>query len=115
MHFRDIKYSLTAVILLDFITFYLNSMMASPYYSGDTLVGVGKAINYFSFYNNPLGIVMTSKAHWFTYLAVRFVSAVVLMILINLPLLGKDHPDRFDARTLSDQSAAAGKGEEKSA
>ena len=91
VRFRDIKYSLIAVIILDFISFYINSMMSVPYYSGDTLVGVGKAINYFSSYNNPLGIVMADKARWLVYLAVRFVSAVILMILINLPLLRKEN------------------------
>lgn len=91
VHFGDIKYSLIAVILLDAITFYINSMMATPYYSGDTLIGVGNAVNYFSSYNNPLGIVMAHKAQWFIYLVVRFVSAVILMVLINLPLLKKEN------------------------
>lgn len=98
VHFGDIKYSLIAVIFLDFITFYINSMMAAPYYSGDTLVGVGKAINYFSSYNNPLGIVMADKFQWFAYLAVRFVSAVILMILVNLPLLRKEDRNLYGTR-----------------
>ncbi len=89
VHFGDIKYSLIAVILLDAITFYINSMMATPYYSGDTLIGVGNAVNYFSSYNNPLGIVMANKAQWFIYLVVRFVSAIILMVLINLASVEK--------------------------
>ena len=91
VRFRDVKYSFIAIIFLDAITFYINSMMATPYYSGDTLVGVGNAINYFSSYNNPLGIAMTNKSQWFAYLVIRFVLAVVLMILINLPLLRKEN------------------------
>ena len=85
VHFKDVKYSLISIILLDFITFHINSMMATPYYSGDTLVGVGNAINYFSSYNNPLGIVMADKTQWYVYLTIRFVLAVILITLINLP------------------------------
>ncbi len=98
VRFRDLRWTFLAVLLLDFCSFYLNSMMSTPYYVGDTLVGVGNAINYFSSYGNPLGIVMSNKAQWFIYLAIRFVLAVALMTLVSLPLLRKEKKGRNEKR-----------------
>ncbi len=64
----------------------MNSIMSIPYYQGDNLVGMGYAINYFSSYNNPLGIVMSTKKAYFTYLLIRIAIALVLLPLIYLPL-----------------------------
>ena len=88
--FKDIKWSFVFLIVLDSITFYINSMMTTPYYHGDTIVGIGNVVNYFSSYNNPLGIPMKNKVQWMTYLCIRFVLAVILIILVNLPLLKKN-------------------------
>ena len=90
LHFRDIRYSMISVAILYFISMYLNSMMATPYYSGDTLVGVGNVINYFSSYNNPLGIVMRDKTAWYIYLLICVAGFALLTLLVNLPLLIKD-------------------------
>ena len=93
LRFRDFKWAVILVALLDFGSFYLNSIMSTPYYQGDTLVGVGNAVNYFSSYNNPLSIVMPDKRSWFVYLAIRFALAFTLMLLFYLPLLKKDRKD----------------------
>lgn len=90
IRFKDIKWTYSAVICLDFVTLYLNSMMAAPYYSGDTPVGIGNVINYFSSYNNPLGIPMKNKTEWAVYLLIRFTLAAVIILLVNLPLLRKE-------------------------
>jgi hypothetical protein len=71
IHFRDLKWTVLILLCLDFGSFYLNSMMATPYYQGDQLMGVGNVVNYFSSYNNPLGIVMSDKVQWFLYLLIR--------------------------------------------
>ena len=98
VRFRDVKGTLLEIVFLDLFTLHVNSMMSTPYYAGETLKGVGKSINYFSSYNNPLGIVMTNKTQWLTYLAVRFVLAVILILLINLPLLRKEKKNLHEAR-----------------
>ena len=90
IHFRDIKWTFIILIALDCMTFYLNSAMTIPYYQGDDLVGIGNVVNYFSSYNNPLGIVMRNKYQWIIYLGIRFLLAIILMILVNLPLLKKE-------------------------
>lgn len=96
LRFRDIGWSLLLLICLDYASFYLNSIMSTPIYQGDTLLGVGNAVNYFSSYNNPLGIVMSDKGQWLTYLAIRLVLAVILTTLAQLPLLKKERRERHE-------------------
>jgi hypothetical protein len=62
-------------------------MMATPYYQGDQLMGVGNVVNYFSSYNNPLGIVMSDKVQWFLYLLIRCLAGGALVLAVNLPIL----------------------------
>ena len=74
------------VLGLDFLSFYLNSMMSVPYYVGYNIVGLAYGINYFSSYNNPLGIVMSTKGQYFVYLLIRIVIALILIPIVYLPL-----------------------------
>lgn len=89
IRFSGIKWTFMILIALDFMTLYLNSIMATTYYQGDTLAGIGNVVNYFSSYNNPLGIPMKDKTQWAIYLTLRAVLASALIVLINLPLLKK--------------------------
>ena len=94
LHFRDLRYALLGVLGLDFIIYYVNSIMSVPYYQGDTLMGIAYAVNYFSSYNNPLGIVMSSKAQYALYLLIRLVLAVVLIVLVFVPFAVRDKKER---------------------
>ena len=89
IRFGDVRWTFIFLIALDCMTLYLNSIMATPYYKGDTLAGIGNVVNYFSSYNNPLGIPMKDKSQWVIYLILRAALASVLIILVNLPLLKK--------------------------
>ena len=94
IRFRDLKTTVALVMAMDFISLYMNSIMSTPYYSGNDLMGVGNAINYFSSYNNPLGIVMSTKGQWMIYLLIRLVLAVIIIALVNLPLLAKEKKEK---------------------
>ena len=63
--------------------------MSIPYYQGDTLVGMGYAINYFSSYDNFFGIVMDTKVKWLCWLLFRIVLGAALTALVYLPLHGR--------------------------
>lgn len=89
LHFRDLKWMVALTLSLDCLSFYLNSMMSVPYYSGKQLMGVAYAINYFSSYNNPLGIVFHEKWQWLLYLLVRIGLALLLIPIVYSPLLLK--------------------------
>lgn len=96
VRFKDIRWTLLLLACLDFASFYLNSIMSTPVYQGDTLIGVGNAVNYFSSFNNPLGIVMSDKGQWLVYLVIRLVLAVVLTTLAQLPLLKKERRQSYE-------------------
>ncbi len=90
LHFRDLKWMAVVTVALDFFSFYLNSIMSVPYYQGDELMGIGYAVNYFSTYNNPLGITMSNKEQYFIYLFIRIALAAVIIPLVYLPFLRRD-------------------------
>ena len=90
LHFKDARYALGGVWGLDCIMFYLNSVMSIPYYQGDELVGMGYAINYFSSYTNPLGILISEKSQYLLYLLIRLVLAVLLILLVFVPMALRD-------------------------
>ena len=94
LRFRDIRWTILGVLCLDWIIYYVNSMMSVPYYQGDNLMGVGYAVNYFSSYNNPLGIVMPDKTVYLLYLLIRLVLALALIALIYVPFALRDRKER---------------------
>ena len=89
LNFWDCRWMAVILIALDCCMFYVNSIMSIPYYQGDTLIGMGYAINYFSSYDNFFGIVMDTKMKWFGWLLFRIVLGAALTALVYLPLTGR--------------------------
>lgn len=87
IRFSDVKWTCIILVLLDMLSFYLNSILSVSAYENGNLVGLEYAVNYFSSYNNPLGIVLTTKKQYFMYLAFRFILAIVFIVIIYLPFL----------------------------
>ena len=90
LRFGDIKWTCIILLLLDIFSFYLNSIFSIPVYKNDSLIGLEYAVNYFSSYNNPLGIVLNTKKAYLTYLMLRFIIALILIVIIYLPFLKRD-------------------------
>ena len=90
IRFTDCKWMIAAVALLDYTSFYLNSMLSVPAYQNDRLIGLEYAVNFFSSYNNPFGIVVSEKWQYLIYLAIRISVAVAVILLVYLPLYFKD-------------------------
>lgn len=90
LRFGDIKWTCIILLLLDIFSFYLNSIFSIPIYKNDNLIGLEYAVNYFSSYNNPLGIVLDTKKTYLTYLMLRFIIALILIVIIYLPFLKRD-------------------------
>lgn len=86
LKFQDWKTAIAMLIAFDLPTFYLNSIFSSQVYQNDQLIGVTHRINFFSSYVNPLGLFLTEKWQWITYLVIRASLALVLIILIYIPL-----------------------------
>ena len=83
--FKKWRLAISALILLDIPTFYLNSVLSDKVYVNGELIGATHRINIFSSYVNPLGLVLTEKWQWLLYLLIRLVVAVSLVIAVFLP------------------------------
>ncbi len=90
IRFADCKWMIAAVALLDYASFYLNSMLSVPAYMNDRLIGLEYAVNFFSSYNNPLGIAVKEKWQYLIYLAIRISVAITVILLVYLPLYLRD-------------------------
>ncbi|MBQ6966821.1 MAG: YwaF family protein [Lachnospiraceae bacterium] len=82
--FSDIKSVTAALISLDFISLYLNSVFSVPVFIDEKPAALLYRVNYFSSYVNPFNLVLTEKWQWILYLIIRFVSAFTLILLLFL-------------------------------
>ena len=94
LHFRDVRYALMGLLGLDAIMFYLNSVFSIPYYQDGRVAGIGYAVNFFSSYANPLGIVMTDKAQYLLYLLIRLLVGTLLILLVFTPFAWRDRMEK---------------------
>ena len=81
--------TIIALVSLDAMIFYLNSVFSQPVYSGMDLQGVSYHINYFSSYLSQSGQQMTDKSQWFAYLFERFKLGIELITLVFVPFAVK--------------------------
>ncbi len=93
IRFADCKWVLITLAVLDLASFYMNSIASVPVYQDDHLTGVEYAVNYFSSYNDPLGIPMPEKWQYLIYLAVRILLAFVLVPIVYLPFLIRERKE----------------------
>lgn len=85
--FRDVGPCAAGVICLDVVTFYGNSLLNDPVYLGTRdPIGVTHVVNFFSSYQNPLGLALTEVWQWMLYLVIRAALALLLLCLVFLPL-----------------------------
>ena len=84
-YFNTLKY----LALMAFASIYINSIFASPTYVDGKLVSVDFWPNFFFTYNNPLNIPMTTITHWYIYMVIIIVLAVILTGLCFFPLIRK--------------------------
>ena len=80
--FRDIKGVYMALISLDIISLYLNSIFSEPVYIDTKPVGLLYRANFFSSYVNPIGLVLTEKWQWIAYLNVRMLIAMLSIFVL---------------------------------
>ena len=94
--FSDWKKAMAGLVILDIPSFYLNSVLSSEVYFHGELVGVTHRINLFSSYVNPLGLILTEKWQWITYLLIRGALATGLVVLLYclLNFKKKEQPGR---------------------
>ena len=71
--------------VFSFVSFYLNSMFASTTYENGILKSVDYTTNFFYTYIPPIPIAITELWHWYLYIGVLLVLAIVLIGIFYLP------------------------------
>ena len=95
IYFSDAKWTCIILLILDLFSFYLNSIFSVPVYKSGNLLGLTYAVNYFSSYNNPLGIVLDTKANYILYIIARLIIALLFIIIMYLPFLKRDKDNAY--------------------
>ena len=81
-NFRDLRGVIVAILSMDVISIYLNSVFSMPVYTDEKPTGILYRVNFFSSYVNPLGIVLTEKWQWMLYLLIRAAIAICLLFIL---------------------------------
>lgn len=87
LRFADAKWTCIIVFMLDIFSFYMNSVLSIPLYVKENLIGLTHSVNFFSSYDDPLGINITTKGQYFIYLLIRFVGVLLLILAVYIPFL----------------------------
>ena len=89
--FENIKYVFLFLIILDFLSLYVNSVFINPIYvNGNELIGVRNQVNFFSSYNNPLKIPMKTKSEWLIYVAIKYIIGSFVILMAFIPFRSKN-------------------------
>ena len=78
------------LLLLAFVSFYINSALASATYANDKLVSVDYMPNFFFTFLTPIGIPLTKIWHWYIYAVILLGLATGLIALFYLPIFIRD-------------------------
>ena len=85
--YKHIKAALLIMLLLGFLSIYVNSLLASPTYVNGKLQSVDFWTNFMFTYDNPIGIPMTKMWHWHVYLLILIGIVTIVVFLFYLPLI----------------------------
>lgn len=83
----DLKWMVCACVILDFASLYMNSMLSVPVFQDGELRGLSYAVNFFSSYDDPLGITLATKSQYLLYFVARYVIGSVFILLVFLPFV----------------------------
>lgn len=84
---KEFKWTCLMLLIIDIFSFYINSILSIPVYRDGKLIGLSSSVNYFSSFDNPLGIPMVNKWQYLIYLMIRLMIGFVLIFIIYLPFL----------------------------
>ena len=87
LRFADFRFPAMILVFLDLLSFYMNSILSVPVFSGGEVKGLAYALNFFSSYDDPLGLTLATKSQYLLYVAVRYVVGTSFFVLMYVPLL----------------------------
>ncbi len=78
--------TLGGLLGMAFISFYLNSIFASPTYVNGELISVDYGANFFFTFETPIGIELTQLWHWYIYLGVLITLVMLFLTIFYIPV-----------------------------
>ena len=82
------------ILLLGFVSVYLNSIFASPTYVDGELVSVDFWTNFFFTYQNPIGIKINALWQWYLYIVIIVGLTFMLVTAFMYPLIRRNKKDQ---------------------
>ena len=87
---KNYLYTMIILSVISFVSFYINSALASPTYANEELISVDYMPNFFFTFLTPINIPLKEVWHWYIYIAVLIALAFGLIALFYLPVFIKD-------------------------
>ncbi len=94
---KNYLYTIEILLIMSFVSFYLNSAFASATYESGTLVSVDYMPNLFFTFVPPIPIALTEIWHWYVYIAVLLCLALALIAIFYIPVFIKDRREKKTA------------------
>lgn len=93
---RTKNYISTIAILavISFLSFYINSALASATYVDEKLISVDYLPNFFFTFLTPINIPLKEIWHWYIYIAILLVLAIGLIALFYLPVFIRERKEK---------------------
>lgn len=82
------------LIGLSLLSFYVNSLCATPVYVNGKLVSVEHVTNFFFTFLTPIGLKLTEKWQWGVYILVLLGLAFSTIGIVYIPVFIKSHKNR---------------------
>ncbi len=86
--------TITILAIISFLSFYINSALASANYVNEELVSVDYMPNFFFTFLTPIDIPLKEVWHWYIYIAILLVLAIGLIALFYLPVFIRERKER---------------------
>ena len=87
---KHYKSTMIILVVLSFLSLYVNSLLATPIYKNGVLQSVDFVPNYFLTYQNPFGLKLTEKWQWILYILILTLLAFVVVGLMYIPVFKRN-------------------------
>lgn len=87
---KNFLYTVEILLIMAFLSFYVNSALASATYENGTLISVDYLPNLFFTFIPPISIALTEIWHWYIYVGVLLCLAVALIAVFYIPIFIKE-------------------------
>ncbi|MBR5340785.1 MAG: YwaF family protein [Erysipelotrichaceae bacterium] len=91
---KSYRNALIIIAVAGFVSLYVNSIFASPYYENGKLMHIDFWPNFLFTYQNPIGIKLTELWQWHVYLIILVAVTVVLTFICFYPLIRKNSKNK---------------------